>query len=346
MKIAHIIFTLNTGGAESMLVDIINEQVKTESVLLIVVNNTVSNLLLSLIDNRVNIVLIGRKEKSRNPVSFIKLNWQLFLIRPDVIHCHDQAVINMIILRKNATLTVHGINIPTNNFKYYKTIFAISNAVKIDIEKRSNINAILIHNGVKIDDIKSKTNYTFGVFRIVQVGRLDHEIKGQHILIKALKILIYEMNVKNICVDFIGDGKSKNYLKEIVKVYQLDKFVNFLGNRERVYIYENLQSYNLLIQPSLCEGFGLTIAEAMAAKIPVLVSDSDGPFEIVDGGNFGRIFKSGNFEHCANEILDIYNTYEQVSKVCNKSYKQVEKLFNLIDTSRLYQKQYKFLSNK
>jgi len=346
MKIAHIIFTLNIGGAESMLVDIINEQVKTESVVLIVINNTISNLLFSLIDNRVKIVLIERKEKSRNPVSFVKLNWHLFLIRPNVIHCHDHAVINMIVLRKNAILTVHGINIPTNNFKYYKKIFAISKAVKIDIEKRSNIKAVLVYNGIKIDDIKSRTDYEFDVFCIVQVGRLDHEIKGQHILIDALKILIYEMNVKNICVDFIGDGKSKKYLKEIVKEYQLDKFVNFLGNQKRVYIYENLKNYNLLIQPSLYEGFGLTIAEAMAAKIPVLVSDSGGPFEIVDGGNFGRIFKSGNFEHCAIEVLNIYNTYEQVSKVCNKSYKQVENFFNLLETSRLYQKHYKFLSNK
>jgi len=154
------------------------------------------------------------------------------------------------------------------------------------------------------------------------------------------------MDVKNICVDFIGDGKSKNYLNEMVREYQLDKFVKFLGNRKRFYIYENLKNYNLLVQPSLYEGFGLTIAEAMAAKIPVLVSDCDGPFEIVDGGNFGRIFKSGNFKHCAKEVLDIYNTYEQVSKVCNKSYMRVEKHFNLNNTSRLYQKHYKFLSNK
>jgi glycosyltransferase involved in cell wall biosynthesis len=180
----------------------------------------------------------------------------------------------------------------------------------------------------------------------VQVSRLDHEIKGQHILIEALKILIYELNFKNVCVDFIGDGKSKNFLEKIVKEYQLDEFVNFLGNRDRIYIYENLKNYNLLIQPSLNEGFGLTITEAMAAKIPVLVSNSGGLPEIVDEGNFGRIFKSGNFEHCANEVLNIYNAYDQVSKICNKSYMRVKKLFNLIDTSRLYQNHYKSLSNK
>jgi len=129
MKIAHIIFTLNTGGAENMLVDIINEQVKSASVVLIVINNTVSHLLLNQIDNRVNILLIGRKEKSRNPMSFVKLNWHLFLISPDIIHCHDHTVINMMFFKKNVLLTVHDINIPTNNFQYYKIIFAISDSI-------------------------------------------------------------------------------------------------------------------------------------------------------------------------------------------------------------------------
>ena len=170
----------------------------------------------------------------------------------------------------------------------------------------------------------------------MQVGRLDHEIKGHHILIKALKILIYEMNVKNVCVDFIGEGKSKIFLKEIVKKYQLEKFVNFLGKRERVYIYENLKNYNLLIQPSLYEGFGLTIVEAIAAKVPVLVSNIDGPLEIVESPKFGWIFESQDVNNCTKQILNIYNNYQNIAETCSNAYNRVKENYHINITVNSY----------
>ena len=196
------------GGGRKQCWSIINEQVKTEQVWLIVVNDVVNNSLLEQFNKQVNVVLVGRKEGSRNPAPIIRLSWLFLLIRPDIIHCHHHSLIRIIPFRKKSVLTVHDVNIPVSDFKSFKKIFAISNTVKLDIEKRSDIKPIMIYNGIRVDEIRQKENYEFDLYKIVQVSRLDHKKKGQHILLKAIDILVNERNIQNIYVDFIGDGKS------------------------------------------------------------------------------------------------------------------------------------------
>src|SRR5690606_31369506 len=141
-------------------------------------------------------------------------------------------------------------------------------------------------------------------FRIIQVSRLDAEKKGQHIAIEALKLLM-ERNTSNIVLDFIGAGTSYDALKKQVKDNNLESYAHFLGLRDRDYIYKQLKNYDLLIQPSFYEGFGLTIVEAMAAKIPVLVSNIDGPIEIVQNGKYGFFFECGNALELSSKIEEV-----------------------------------------
>jgi len=65
MKIIHAFFSFNVGGAETMLVDIINQQCKEASVYLIIINDKVNTDLLNTIDNRVKVYLTGRKENDK-----------------------------------------------------------------------------------------------------------------------------------------------------------------------------------------------------------------------------------------------------------------------------------------
>ena len=94
-----------------------------------------------------------------------------------------------------------------------------------------------------------------------------------------------------------------------MKEYSLDKNVQFLGAKDRSFIYENLCEYDLLIQPSYYEGFGLTIVEGMFASIPVLVSNVEGPREIIIDGVNGFIFKSSNPRDLAEKIKMISENY-------------------------------------
>ena len=78
----------------------------------------------------------------------------------------------------------------------------------------------------------------------------------------------------------------------MVQNLHLENEVVFEGLKDQSWVYQNLCNYDLFIQPSRYEGFGLTVAEAIAAKVPVLVSNIEGPLEIIDGGRLGMSFEN------------------------------------------------------
>lgn len=308
MKIAHLIYAFPTGGAETMLVDIINEQAKYAAISLIVVNNWYDNILISKISKKVSVHLIERIVSSRNPLPILKLNYILMKIQPDVLHFHDYSLVSLILpfINGKKILTIHDMNINAKYHSKYNQLCAISEAVQNDI-KQNGFDSKVLYNGIKVNDLLFKKNYSSKVFRIVQVSRLEHGKKGQHILLESLSILINKYNFDNLHIDFIGEGTSLNYLSGLVDKLSLNSYVSFLGLCDREYIYTHLKDYDLLVQPSLYEGFGLTIVEALVAGIEVLVSDIDGPLEIIEKIGYGYKFKSGDADDCALNIYEIYS---------------------------------------
>jgi len=350
MRILHIIFAFNIGGSESMLVDIGNHQIELAEVEIIIINNSYNQDLLNKIDSRVKVHLLNRKEGSKNPIPIIKLNILLLKISANVLHCHNHNIIPLIIapLSRKAVLTLHCTGIPSKYLNKYKKLFSISEAVRMDVMTRCQIETQVVYNGISKELIKEKENYfPDQIFKIICVGRLAHLIKGQHIAIEALHKL-REKGIRNIRMDFIGSGDSELYLKELTNNLELKERINFLGLKDRNYIYSHLKEYDLLIQPSLFEGFGLTVVEGIAAGLAVLVSDIDGPKEIIDKTGFGFSFQSGNAEDCANKIYKIYIEYrtsEFYLKIKQQQLKCKE-LFDIKKTSDKYINEYCTIKNK
>lgn len=344
MKIVHCIFSFKTGGAETMLVDIVNEQCKLSNVSIIIINNIYDKYLLGKIDSRVDVFFVNRLASSKCFYPIFKLNTKLLKIKPDVVHCHNHNIIPLFLpnIRKKTVLTLHDIGINVKYLKLYKKLFAISNIVQLDLKNRTGLDSIIIYNGISNDKITKRiSNSLKESYRIVQISRLNHIKKGQHILIEAIKILI-EMGFRNIQLDFIGDGESEEYLRIMVANYNLENHINFLGNKTRDDIYNILKDYDLLIQPSLYEGFGLTVVEGMAAGIPTLVSNIDGPIEIIDNGNYGYFFETGSPESLAAMIkmVLIESDKKNIQLVVEKALNRVSSLYDIKNTALNYLRAY------
>lgn len=345
MKIVHIIFSLNVGGAENLLIDTVNEQVKNEEVTVIIINDSITQSLINEFDKRVKVILLNRKAKSKNPFAFIRLNYLLFRISPDVIHLHHISIAKFICkgFHKKTFYTIHALNIPMDASKYVKCMIAISDAVKENAETRTGTPIITIPNGINTNKIlfqPQKSKDKEKIFRIIQLGRLFVKFKGQDILIEAISIL-KNKGIKNIEVDFIGDGEDKELLLKLAKEKQVENCINFLGQRTREYIYSHLRDYDLMCHPSRNEGFGLVIAEGMAAGLPILVPNSGGPYEVIEQGKYGTTFEYENCADCAEKIEYIINNYEEITKKHTDGRNLVIKKYSIKKMVEEYIKTYK-----
>ncbi|WP_302784564.1 glycosyltransferase family 4 protein [Bacteroides fluxus] len=343
MRIIHCIWSFNTGGAETMLVDIANEQVKTQEVYVLIVNDSCQKYLIDRLSPEVKVIFNKRNPGTRSIWPLIRLNWTLLRLRPDVIHLHNGALPKVIIplVSRGLFLTVHALQIPLESVRRGMKLIAISEAVREDVLSRGNYDIVTIPNGIDVDAIEKRGRHNLnGKMRIVQVGRLDASKKGQDILIDALALL-KQRGLKDIEVDFIGQGGSMEELKVQADQLGVSSNVHFLGLCDRNYIYSHLKEYDLMCHPSRYEGFGLTVAEGMAAMLPVLVSDEGGPYEIIDHGKLGWSFKMERTEDCAEKIAYIYHHYQEALNLVQEAFESVSMHYSVERMAGDYIKYYK-----
>ncbi len=304
---------METGGSQILAVDLLNEFCSAHDMSLIIINNKYNDRLLEQLDKRVTIYHIDRNEGSRNPFPILRLNWMLSRIRPDIIHCHEPNLGKIIRLSQPRLLyTVHDVGIPVACYNLYHGLVAISNAVHEDVVSKSGYPVNTVFNGVCFKSYRQRQSYSLGkgeVIRLVQVSRLFHEKKGQHILLQAMDRLIHQYGIRHISLDLVGSGDSHDYLQGLIDAFGLKEYVRLTGEKDRGWLFAHLREYHVLVQPSLYEGFGLTILEGFAAGLPVLASDIDGPAEIAGQMPGGFLFRSGDAGDCARAILDMLGLY-------------------------------------
>jgi len=343
MKIAHIFWSFTIGGAETMLVDIINKQVQNESVALFIINNQVSYVLLNELNPKVHVELIKRQPKNYFPWKLINLNLLLLKYNPEVIHCHNYTLDKVLLpqLLKKSILTVHGFNRQLDSKNKFRHIVAISQAVYNDLYSKGLRNLFVIHNGIEASSIVVKKKFNKEI-KLVCVGRLEHEIKGQDILIRAFSLL--KEKYPNTSLHFIGEGNSEKNLKKLAIELKVDNSIFFHGSQSRRNLYSSLQSYDILIQPSNYEGFGLSVVEAMAAKLPVLISNATGLVEITNNGKFAHIAKEQSeyeyFQLLHAMILKINNLEQELLQLIDSAKKYANDNFSIEKTCSSYKKVY------
>src|SRR5690606_8410612 len=101
--------------------------------------------------------------------------------------------------------------------------------------------------------------------RILLVGNLRAQ-KNHQVLLEALSLMAPLKTKTTI----IGDGPMMKEIKRLIKSLEL-KNIELLGSQDN--IVPHLARSELFIMPSLFEGFGISLIEAMAAGLPCIVSD-------------------------------------------------------------------------
>lgn len=195
------------------------------------------------------------------------------------------------------------------DFVYWraKRVVCISGAVKrFLIEngelKDESLKCVIVHYGIpnsstfKATDSKELSHDSEKVFKIGTLARLEPQ--------KDLKTLIHAAAVlrdKGVKVHFQvhGEGSERKRLQSAIDNLDLGDYVNLGAKLDNI---ENfLSELDLFVLPSLYEGFGLVVLEAAQNNLPVLLSQTEAAVEIV-GEDRELIFPVGDFSKLAKKI--------------------------------------------
>lgn len=153
----------------------------------------------------------------------------------------------------------------------------------------------------------SKKSFTF-----LYVGRV--------VTVKNIGLLLYAFaetfgSSNDVSLRIVGAGDLLDTYKE-----QFGHFDNivFVGPKHGEDLRDEYGSASAFVLPSIFEPWGLVVNEAMAAGLPVIVSDKVGAREdLVEGRETGLIFRHGNQEEladCMKSLVDDYKLYERYSQ--------------------------------
>ncbi|MEI7475435.1 MAG: glycosyltransferase [bacterium] len=326
INILQLISSLEVGGAEKLLIEQLKSSKKLDlpvNYSIVIVNDLLNEQLKEeLVSIGYNVYFLHRKENSKNPRYFFDLFNIIRKNKINIIHSHDpgckkwEVIFKLLNPKLKTVFTIHDTNIVKSFNKFHSFIsrylidknIAISKSVYDECINNSHNNVVQINNGVDVGYFsknKAIIDKNNSKLDIINVSRITHTKKGQDILIKAL--IECKKNGLEFSCKFVGgvsDHESFEYLKQLVEEGNISDNVQFLGNRND--ISELLAGSNLFILPSRYEGFGLVVIEAMAAGLPVIASNIDGPAEIIQNNKNGLLFESENYNDLVDKITYFY----------------------------------------
>lgn len=334
MRVLHIITSLNIGGAEKLMVDLLPKLnakgVETE-LLLFVGNRTMFYEQLE--SANVKIHVFAENGSVYSPPIIWKLYRFLKKNRFDVIHTHNTApqlfaAIVSVLLKIKLVTTEHSTDNRRRSMKWYKIVdrwmyarynrvISISNAAELNLKTYLQVaenseKFVTIYNGVDVSrfenaypDNQSSSSKTI----VTMVAGFRYQ-KDQDTLVRAFGLLPkdqYELWL-------VGDGDRKRELETLVESEGLGEGVKFWGVRSDV--PSILKNSDILVMSSHFEGLSLSNIEGMAVGKPFVASDVDGLHEITEGA--GLLFRHGDYQQLANIILELTSNKELYNKVAEK----------------------------
>lgn len=307
MRILHIITSLEIGGAQRLLADLLPLQTTTANVRLLVYERVGNDFEASIEKAGIEILCLN-EHNFHNPSVILRMR-RIFKDY-DLVHAHLFPTVYW------ASLAARGLDVklvytehstsnsrrnkwyfrPIERFMYgrYDKIISISqqtqDALTTWLGKHDN-RFVVINNGVDTEKFAS-VKVPVVPKSLIMVSRFATS-KDQETVIRAMQFID-----KKATVRFVGDGENRAHCEKLAVDLGVANRIQFLGARSDV--PELISSSYIGIQSSNWEGFGLTAVEIMACGKPIIATNVDGLKQVVEGA--GEVFNVGNASELAARV--------------------------------------------
>jgi len=208
-------------------------------------------------------------------------------------------------------------------------IIAISDAVTEFARDRLGSDAApveRIYYGIDTAEYPCHRAHQPGTNKLAIVARLASQ-KGHHTLLEAVKRVAAAIPNVHLLVIGHEDDLTIAELSNYARQLRIEEHVTFLGFRADIAALT--EDVDLFLLPSLWEGFGLVLIEAMALGLPVVAS-SVGPIpEIVLDGQTGRLVPPGNAAVLAQAIQNLLQNPDRAFAMGRAGRERVESNFSV-----------------
>lgn len=324
--IAHVLYRLDTGGMEQVLVSVINRtgQRYRHAIICLAGFGAMRE---RLADASVPCVSLD-KRPGKDPGCYWRLWKALRRLRPDLVQTYNLGTLDLAPIARLAGVArvvhaEHGWDVsdPRGENRRYRAMrrwlapcITRYVAVSADLERWLRVTVgiapaklALIPNG--IDTARYATAAAAraahaprprlgdfappGTLVIGTVGRLD-AVKDQASLVNAFHLLCAADPAASgrLRLVIVGEGAERARLEALIRELGMQDQVRLLGNRNDV--ADLLAEFDVFALSSVAEGIPLTVLEAMAAGLPVVATRVGGVGEVVVDGSTGVLVSASN----------------------------------------------------
>jgi glycosyltransferase involved in cell wall biosynthesis len=203
------------------------------------------------------------------------------------------------------------------------------------------------YEAVKVDISAKKKELGIpdNAFIIGTVARLE-AAKGHTYLLEAAKQILDKSGTiegRDVYFLLVGKGRLQPEMETMSQELGITDRVIFTGFREDMWAI--LQTFDIFALPSLWEGQGVVLLEAMSYKKPVVASNTGGITDVVEDGVTGILVPSRDSAALADALIKMMGDPKSMAKMGEAGYKRLKEHFQDADSNRkryeVYKKVYK-----
>jgi GalNAc-alpha-(1->4)-GalNAc-alpha-(1->3)-diNAcBac-PP-undecaprenol alpha-1,4-N-acetyl-D-galactosaminyltransferase len=352
-KIVFLITSLNSGGAERNLVNLINSFSSKYEVHLILLYNEPKFYKLDkeIVTHHLNEKYLPSKnvfQSVKQNISFLREITAIFKSNNYNLVISFTTNVNILSIFTAKYMSIPCIISERNNPEVYvpntfwrilrniSYCFANSLIVQTDFNKNfyqkiiQQDKIIIIPNPIDENLYSLRKTYNERQNIILTVGRIDSN-KNQRLLIEAFA----NLNTENWKLVIVGDGVLKDEYKKLTVKLGVEDKVDFVGTVQNVWDYYN--QAKIFAFTSNSEGFPNALLEAMSFGLPCVSTDCpSGPSEIIINNENGYLIEVNNKRQLENSLSKLINSPEICDQFSQNAIKYTQK-FSLVEIKKLWE---------
>ncbi|MCG8686678.1 MAG: glycosyltransferase family 4 protein [Desulfobacterales bacterium] len=219
------------------------------------------------------------------------------------------------------------------------SIITVSDSSKKDISKEFKIPESRFRTipiGIDIDNFYPLDHIKKIPGRLIVTNSADTPLKGLYHLLHALKGILKK---REVSLTVIGTPKKDGGIEKLVKKLDLGRHIEFTGRIDHDRFVKEYAKAQIAVVPSMYEGFGLPVGEAMACRIPVISTTGGALPEVA--GDAAKLIPPGNAKALEDAIIELLDDPKQREDLAQRGYDRVMSEFTwekcAMKTAAVYQ---------